>query len=152
MARAFNLFELCEPVPESGCWIWLRAWNPDGYGKCTTKVNGELFQRKAHRFVYEQLVGPIPEDMVLCHRCNTRICVDPDHLYVGTQRQNIQQAVKQFRKGKLSREEAQYILDSVRPPKILSKQFGVSTETINAIKHGRSGKTKYLRKKDNGPS
>ena len=53
MVKAFDLFELCTPVPESGCWIWLRAWNPDGYGKFTTKVNGEIYQCRAHRFIYE---------------------------------------------------------------------------------------------------
>ncbi len=152
MVKAFDLFELCTPVPESGCWIWLRAWNPDGYGKFTTKVNGEIYQCRAHRFIYEQLVGPIPEGMVLCHKCNTRCCVNPEHLYVGTQSQNVVQAVKQFRKGKLKESDIRAILASNESPSKLAKKYGVSYETIRVTKLGQNSKVRYLTEKESGAS
>ena len=65
-----------EPIPESGCWIWIGAVNPFGYG--WQQRGGRKFM--AHRVVYEALVGPIPHGMQLDHLCRVKCCVNPAHL------------------------------------------------------------------------
>lgn len=69
-----------------GCWIWTGARNPQGYGQVRLDS-----QRKgpAHRAMYELLVGPIPEGLVIDHLCSNPPCVNPDHLEPVTQRVNL---------------------------------------------------------------
>jgi hypothetical protein len=73
--------------PESGCWIWAGHITKAGYGVYTKKVNGK--RSVAHRVVYEEIMGPIPEGMTLDHRCRTRACVNPAHLEPVSMRTNV---------------------------------------------------------------
>ncbi|ALG85838.1 HNH endonuclease signature motif containing protein [Gordonia phthalatica] len=73
-------------VDGSGCWIWNRKIRPDGYGR---KSLGKYVQVPAHRWVYEQCVGPIPDGLELDHLCNVRACVNPDHLEPVTHTENM---------------------------------------------------------------
>lgn len=65
-------------VSESGCWNWTRSTNPDGYGKVRNPLRRG--GTTAHRAVWIQLIGPIPDGMVLDHLCRNRSCVNPAHL------------------------------------------------------------------------
>jgi hypothetical protein len=73
-----------EPVPPTGCWLYTGAWDGEGYGI----VSRNRRRIRAHRFFYEKLVSPIPTGLILCHRCDTPACVNPDHLYPGTHESN----------------------------------------------------------------
>jgi hypothetical protein len=73
------------PEPNSGCWLWGGTLNNFGYG--TAYVMGG--RAMAHRFVYEQLVGPIPAGLHIDHLCRNPSCVNPSHLEPVTQRENI---------------------------------------------------------------
>lgn len=64
--------ELIDPQPD-GCWLWRGGLGTGGYGSHATAGT-------VHRFVYETLVGPIPDGHVLHHRCHVRACVNPEHL------------------------------------------------------------------------
>lgn len=73
------------PIPESGCWIWLGHWTPWGYG-CVNRRGKWI--TGAHQMFYRLNKGEIPPGMMVCHKCDTPQCVNPDHLFLGTNSQN----------------------------------------------------------------
>ena len=79
---------------ENDCWIWKGKKILDGYGRLC--LNGKNFY--AHRLSYEIYKGEIPKGMFVCHTCDVRDCVNPDHLWIGTNLDNINDAIK---KGKM---------------------------------------------------
>ncbi len=68
-----------------GCWLWTAGLDRHGYGQ----VSHDDKMRRAHRVVYEALVGPIPEGLEIHHHCRVRSCVNPSHLEPVTHAQNM---------------------------------------------------------------
>lgn len=77
-------------VIDTGCWIWTGAINHNGYAH--VRIGGAI--QRAHRVSYEHFVGPIPEGLVLDHRCRNRHCVSPHHLEPVTQKVNVNRAMR----------------------------------------------------------
>jgi hypothetical protein len=147
LERAERLFI---PEPNSGCWLWMARLNKHGYG--IFKVESK--QRPAHRVVYEQTIGPIPQGMLACHRCDTPSCVNPEHIFIGTARDNTNDCVAKGRifrhngsrrgeantRALLSESQVRIILASKSGKKRLAKAFGVHVSTIASIRKGRTWK------------
>lgn len=129
----------------SGCWNWIAAKNGDGYGKFW--LNGKNVH--AHRVAFELQNGEIPEGMHVLHRCDNPACVNPEHLFTGTHKENMLDMVKKGRRHKLSNfgiENGMSKLtdtqvdaiksDSRRVGKI-ALDFGISHQHVSKIKLGQ---------------
>lgn len=75
------------PEPNSGCWIWVNG-EQGTYGKFALDI-GDRKEFRAHRAAFLLYKGEIPNGLHVLHTCDMRECVNPDHLYVGTNRQNM---------------------------------------------------------------
>ena len=74
------------------CWEWQGPlYLPDGYGHCNFMKDKKRFCQ-SHRFAYADMIGPIPDGLLVCHKCDNPKCCNPFHLFLGTNAQNIQDA------------------------------------------------------------
>ena len=137
----------------TGCWNWTGGGNQYGYGGMN------LYHKKmgAHRFSWTIHRGEIPEGLYVCHHCDNPGCVNPDHLFVGTQADNIRDASDKGRlvgrQGDVSGENnnnskltpndvlrIRMLLDGGWKQRDLGKLFGVCKSTIGNIATAKSWK------------
>lgn len=123
-------------VSDSGCWEWCGAINPDGYGKVT--YHGRAVG--AHRVAYEAWIGPIPDGLFVCHTCDNRKCISPEHLWVGTNADNM---ADMSRKGRSRHSNAKLNWDSVRVIRqspdtnvALGERYGVHPSVVSKVRSG----------------
>lgn len=83
-------------VQPDGCWLWQGRANSSGYGAFSL-IPGR--STGAHRASYMIHKGPVPKGMEVCHTCDVPLCVNPEHLFLGTKRDNMQDCL---RKGRFS--------------------------------------------------
>jgi hypothetical protein len=129
---------------DNGCWQWRSHTDKDGYGV----LPGTRKNIRAHRLSYEIHTGSIPDEMLVCHHCDNPGCVNPDHLFVGTQKDNALDALNKGRhyigekngRAKLTKENVNEILTSSMNGRQLAARFGVSKSTINNVRRGATWK------------
>src|SRR2546426_76471 len=134
-----RLEENYEPEPTSGCWLWTGLRTAFGYGRLHVGhvTLGNRKTTTAHRLSYEAFIGPIPADMQVLHRCDTPPCINPAHLFLGTQQDNLRDALLKRRVySKVSWED----VDAIRrgaiegiPQTELARRYGLTQVAVGCI-------------------
>lgn len=121
-------------IDENGCWLWNGARRGKyGLFRFDNKI------QSAHRVSYILHKGNIPDNMVIRHICDNPLCVNPDHLEIGTYQDNYDDRNKRGKfNSKLTGDQVKYILNSTIDIKELSALYNVSIDTIKRIKNGKS--------------
>lgn len=158
------------PVPSHAialgpCWLWTGGKDPKGYGQL--RANGKRGRLlKAHRVSWSMHNGRLTDWMLVLHRCDNPSCVRPDHLFVGSQRDNVQDAARKgrlvfqahpekVRRGeqasaaKLTRaqvDEVHELSFEGATQVALARRFGVSQAAISALLLGKTYRDAYLQR------
>ena len=125
----------------TGCLLWKKAINNLGYG--ISWKNGKPIS--AHRNIYEETYGPIPTGLVVRHTCDNRACVNPNHLILGTPKQNSQDMVDRNRQAKGSKVGTSILTEDVvlmikslsGSSRQVAKLIGCSATTIKDIRNNK---------------
>lgn len=139
---------------KNGCWEWKGDLHPNGYAYTTNYETNK--KEHVHRVSYRIFKGEIPEGLYVCHRCDNKKCIAPDHLFVGTAKDNMQDAKQKGRlehiklmqpKGEKNassklkeievREIKKLISEGVKRSTI-SRKFNVSWTVIDSIKRNKT--------------
>jgi len=130
-----------------GCWEWTGGRNGCGYGRFWIGAEGR--HRTAHRFAWELYRGQIPDGLHVLHHCDNPGCVNPGHLFLGTQAENNRDMASKGRARNEPRPGEKHPLAKLNNPTVLeirrrvargepqagvAKAFGVSHQTVSAIK------------------
>jgi hypothetical protein len=83
---------------DNGCWEWTGAQTRGGYGHFRRFVDGKWKMYKAHRYSYEYFKGFLEKHLLVCHRCDNPLCVNPEHLFKGTTKDNLDDMSKKGRR------------------------------------------------------
>ena len=132
-AERFERFISRSDEPD-GCWKWTGATNGTGYGSFGFRHGDD---RLAHRVAYELIYGPIPPGLFVLHRCDNTLCVRPDHLFLGTHQDNIDDMVRKRRhycRPKVAVQDIHAIRSSTESAADLAARYGVHLVTIQRIR------------------
>lgn len=131
------------PEPNTGCWLWTGAVTRNGYGSVT-------HQRRslgAHRLAFALFAAPIPHGMSVLHHCDTPLCVNPSHLWLGSQADNLKDMVRKGRyksvrgHGRLTEDKVRAIRSRAAsgvPQCALRREYGVCRSSISQIVNRKS--------------
>lgn len=136
-------------VLDDGCWKWTSSVDKDGYGAFRGVVDG-IPHGSAHRYSYALHKGVIPENMMVCHRCDHPWCVNPDHLFIGSGSDNQQDKHRKGRgnvrfgagvpHAKLTEAQAIAILHDPRTYTEIASDYNIASSTVGSLKQRISWK------------
>lgn len=120
---------------QNGCLIWQLGTKAFGHGHINiTLANGKKTSRNVHRWIYERIHGEIPANKVVCHSCDEPLCINPSHLFLGTQAENLKDMRDKNRHDArltpAQKVAMQYLLRQRWSNKIIAKQFNVTRQTV----------------------
>lgn len=137
LERFFSKIDTRGPMD---CWNWVATKNQKGYGR----IKVDKMWYSAHRFLWQLVNGPIPRGLLVCHSCDNPSCCNPNHLWLGTHQENMDDMVEKGRsiKGRIFLEEEIKKRNSTRPRGNKHHLFGKhhSEETCKKISDARAGK------------
>lgn len=130
---------------DSGCIEYVGTKDKDGYGVIC--YNGKT--SRAHRIAYELAKGPIPSNLQVLHKCDNPCCINPEHLIVGSSRDNQKDKVNKNRQAKgashgaavLTAEDVEKIRADSRLLKFIAKDYGICVSQVGNIRRGESWKS-----------
>ena len=135
------------PEPFSGCWLWTHSINWAGYGK----IGMGKTWTPAPRIAWQLYRGSIPEKMCVLHHCDTRSCVNPDHLFLGTKGDNNRDCSQKNRRNaprgeahsqsKLTLSQAEEIRHSTGTQRAIAKKFRIGPTQVWEIRNNKAWKT-----------
>lgn len=141
------LAESTRTDPTTGCILWEGRLNPGGYGRISMRV-GKRRWWMAHRIAYELASGPIPDGLLVMHRCDVRNCVNPDHLRLGTQSDNIRDMYAKGRDNcprgvdrrgaKLNPAKVLAIRADPRIQREIAADYGISQSVVAEVRQGKA--------------
>jgi hypothetical protein len=131
-----------------GCWLWTGAKSKAGYGQI--RATRQRLTLYAHNIAYRRWVSEVPEGMEVCHRCDVRHCVRPDHLFAGTRYDNLRDMVNKDRHVRGERTCNAVLTDDLAREilrragsvsnRTLARSIGVSRSTVDRVIHGTTWK------------
>ncbi len=136
--------------PNGGCWLWMASLTTSGYGRFLigSRTDGTRMVESAPRVSWRLFQGEIPKAGQVLHRCNNRLCVNPEHLYIGTNVDNMRDiAAAGTRKGELHLKakltnsivrDIRKALENGETATVLATAYGVSTTAIHNVKSRRT--------------
>ena len=142
-------------INSDGCWNWTGSRNSEGYGNTMigSRRDGSRRTAKAHRVSFFIFTGISPEGYDVCHKCDNPSCINPNHLFLGTEKDNMRDMVRKGRESRLPSEKCsstKLTKDQVIEAKqlkrhgtsyyLLAKMFGVSKSTIRQAVIGETWK------------
>lgn len=134
---------------KNSCWIWSKGTSGNGYGVISI---GHQKTKYTHRLSYEIYKGPIPEGMLVCHTCDVPRCCNPEHLFLGTQKDNMQDCSKKGRinipsavgelncKAKITEDDVRSIRIDTRTRKEIAAHYGLSQVMVSYIRSRKNWK------------
>lgn len=142
--RRFNekFFSRVKKLSYSECWVWTGAISMQGYGLVTRDKK----HTSSHRIAWELQYGPIPDGMCVCHHCDNRKCCNPNHLFLGTNEDNMRDMYQKnrhakYKERKLTNAQVGNIVRQHTVEKISQRElasiYGVNRTTIARIIQGR---------------
>lgn len=121
-----------------GCWLWSGSTGSGGYPTASSTHGGITYQ--VHREMYARNKGPIPPGMRVCHKCDVSLCINPEHLFLGTHLQNMADMVAKGRNRaqrgapkRLPDDQRQSLVAALQagtPIRAISREFGVTTASV----------------------
>jgi hypothetical protein len=122
---------------DDGCWEWTGTRTPHGYGTIGAGGRGGR-HRHAHRVAWELFYGPIPNGLEVCHTCDNRACVRPDHLWLGTHRENMLDMAAKGRAprgfAKLTDSQVAEVRSSTQSNRQTGELFGIDAAAVSRIR------------------
>ena len=138
------LYKMVRVDPDSGCHVWTGSPNHNGYGRIGINYRDYL----AHRVSYELQIGTIPDGLFVCHKCDNRLCINPEHLFAGTLQDNHADMCSKKRhqfgerqwRAKLTDDDVRAIRSLNKPLGEIAELFGISRSAVSLIRIRKSWK------------